>query len=327
MKIIRKAVTLWFAGVISLVGTGGASAADTWPTKPVTIVVSFVPGGATDLVGRILATELSASMGQTFIVSNRPGAAGQVGTEYVASQPNDGYTLLISATGHVMAPSIQPKVNYHPVKDFEPISLLITMPNLLVVNPDLAVKNFAEFVQWGRSQKSIPYGSAGVGGATHLSGELLRHVTGLPLTHVAYKGNGPSMSDTVSGHIQVAFVDTVSVGTLVSAGKLRAIAVTSAERSKLYPDVPTIAQSGYPGYDLENWVGLYAPAGTPAAIVARLNQDVTRIMNKPEVIERMQKLGADSTNKLDPQGFRKYLENEVVKWRNTIQVTGVKIEE
>lgn len=303
-----------------------AVAAEPWPSKPVTIVVSFVPGGATDLVGRILSTELGSTFGQTFIVNNRPGAAGQVGTEYVAGQPNDGYTLLISATGHVMAPSIQPKVNYKPVQDFEPISLLITMPNLMVVNPNLPAKTFKEFLDWGRTQKSIPYGSAGAGGATHLSGELLRHVSDLPLTHIAYKGNGPSMADTVSGHIQVAFVDTVSVGTLVSSGKLRALAVTSAQRSKLYPDVPTIAEAGFKNYDLENWVGLYAPAGTPKDVVTRLNAEVTRIMNRPDIVERMQKLGADSTNKLDAPGFRKYVEAEVDKWRETVRITGVKAE-
>ena len=207
------------------------------------------------------------------------------------------------------------------------ISLLITMPNLLVVNPSLPAKTFAEFVQWGKGQQSSPYGSAGVGGATHLSGELLRHLSQLPLTHVGYKGNGPSMSDTVSGHIQVAFVDTVSVGALVSTGKLRALAVTSAQRSKLYPEVPTIAESGYINYDLINWVGLYAPAGTPKAIIERLNLEVAKIMNKPEVIERMEKLGADSTNKLDPAAFRSFVANQVQRWQETIQVTGVKIQE
>jgi tripartite-type tricarboxylate transporter receptor subunit TctC len=330
VRLCKKWLCNFFSVAVAVSFTAAAAAATTeqgWPAKPVTIVVSFVPGGATDLVGRIIASELSSALGQNFIVANRPGAAGQVGTEYVASQPNDGYTLLISATGHVMAPSIQPKVSYHPVNDFEPVSLLITMPNLLVVNPSLPAKTFTEFVQWGKTQQSIPYGSAGVGGATHLSGELLRHLSHLPLTHVGYKGNGPSMSDTVSGHIQVAFVDTVSVGALVSTGKLRALAVTSAQRSKLYPEVPTIAESGYKNYDLINWVGLYAPAGTPKAIVERLNLEVTKIMNKPEVIERMDNLGADSTNKLDPAAFRTFVANQVQRWQETIQVTGVKIQE
>lgn len=319
--------TTWLAGILGLgcaLGAGSAIA-DTWPSKPITIVVAFAPGGATDLSGRILATELGAALGQTVVVQNKPGAAGQVGTEYVASQPADGYTLLISATGHVMAPSTQTKVNYDPVKSFEPISLLITMPNLLVVNPEVPARNFAEFVDWAKKQSSVPYGSAGAGGATHLSGELLRHLTRLPLAHVAYKGNGPSMADTVAGHINMAFVDTVSVGALVSSGKLRAIAATSAQRSKSYPDVPTIQESGVSGYDLENWVGLYAPAGTPKEIVVKLNGHVNAAMNKPEVRERMLKLGADSTNNLDAAGFRQFVQNETSKWAETIRLTGVTV--
>lgn len=326
MKTIRTRLAAILACATALIGPGPALATDAWPSKPVNIVVSFVPGGATDLVGRILATELGVAFKQSFIVSNRPGAAGQVGTEYVANQHNDGYTLLISATGHVMAPAIQPKVNYHPVKSFEPIALLVTMPNLLVVNPNIPAKTLPEFIKWASTQSNVPFGTAGAGGATHLSGELFRHISGLPLSHIPYKGNGPSMTDVMGGQIPSAFVDTVSVGNLVTAGKVRAIAVTSSQRSKLYPDVATFAEAGYKDYDLENWVGLYAPADTPAEIVSRLNREVVRIMNSPEVLARMQKLGADSTNKFDPQRFSKYVEDETNKWRKTIQVTGVKVE-
>lgn len=322
MKTIRIHLAGVLACTAALIGLS-ARAADAWPSRPVTIVVSFVPGGATDLVGRILATELGQAFKQPFIVENRPGAAGQVGTEYVAHRPNDGYTLLVSATGHVMAPSIQAKVNYDPVKSFEPIALLIAMPNLLVVNPNVPAKTLPEFIQWARSQSSIPFGSAGTGGATHLSGELFGQVSGLPLSHIPYKGNGPSMLDTMSGQIPLAFVDTVSVSNFVATGKLRALAVTSGQRSKLFPDLPTVAEAGYKGYDIDNWVGLYAPAGTPADIVTRLSQEVIRTMNSPEVLTKMQKLGADSSNKLNPQEFRKHVEDEIVKWRKVIQVTGV----
>ena len=330
--LTRRAVittaALMLAGALPLspfLGTPTAEAADNWPSKPVTIVVSFVPGGATDLAGRLLAMELGKRFNQSFVVANRPGAAGQVGTEYVATQPKDGYTLLISATGHVMAPSIQAKVNYDPVKDFEPIALLITMPNLLVVNPDIPPKTLDAFMKWGKTQPSIPFGSAGAGGATHLSGELLRHLSGLPLSHIAYKGNGPSMVDTMGGQIPAAFVDTVSVGTYVTSGKLRALGVTSAKRSPLYPDVPTFAEAGFKDYDLENWVGLYAPAGTPKDIVVKLNTAVTEIMKSPEVLAKMRDLGADSSNGLNADQFRQFVADEGDKWHKTIQVTGVKI--
>lgn len=288
-------------------------------------MVSFVPGSATDLAGRLLAMEPGKRFNQSFVVANRPGAAGQVGTEYVATQPKDGYTLLISATGHVMAPSIQPKVNYDPVKDFEPVALLITMPNLLAVNPDIPSKTMAEFLTWGEAQPAIPFGSAGAGGATHLSGERLHHVSGLPLSHVAYKGNGPSMVDTMAGQIPAAFVDTVGVGSYVTSGKLRALAVTSGKRSALYPDVPTITEAGFKDDDLENWVGLYGPAGTPRDIVVKLNQAVTEIMKSPDVLAKMRDLSADSSNGLDANQFRQFVVDEGDKWRRTIQVTDVKI--
>lgn len=324
MHKIKLRLTILAVASLSALSISNAATED-YPSKPVTIVVSFAPGGATDLVGRILSIELTKALRQSFIVVNKPGAAGQLGTEYVATQPNDGYTLLISATGHVMAPSMQTKVNYHPSKSFEPLSLLIRMPNLLVVNPSIPPQTLAQFIPWARAQQSVPYGSAGTGGATHLSGELFRHVANLPLTHISYRGNGPSMADAMAGQIPAAFVDTVSIGGFVSSGKLRALAVTSGQRSKLYPDLPTIAEAGYKDYDLDNWVGLYAPAGTPSNIVSKLNKEVVRIMNSPDVLARMEKLGAVSNNKLDPAQFRQFVEDEGEKWRKTIQVTGVQI--
>jgi tripartite-type tricarboxylate transporter receptor subunit TctC len=325
MKNLSRDLLAGAAAALLTLAAATAQAADPYPNRPVTVVVAFAPGGATDLVGRILSVELTNALQQSFVIVNKPGAAGQLGTEYVAAQPKDGYTLLISATGHAMAPSMQTKVNYQPTKDFEPISLLMRMPNLLVVNPAIPPKTLAEFIVWARTQPSVPYGSAGAGGATHLSGELFRHVSNLPLVHVAYKGNGPSMADTMAGQIPAAFVDTVSIGSFVSTGKLRALAVTSGQRSKLYPDLPTIAEAGFKDYDLDNWVGLYAPAGTPRAIVDRLNAEVVRIMNSPDVAARMEKLGADSSNRFDPTQFRQFVDAEVVKWRKTIQVTGVSV--
>jgi len=323
MKNAWKKLAALVLAVPALLISAHAAAAQ-WPNKPVTIVVSFVPGGATDLIGRLVAEELTKVFKQPFVILNKPGAAGQVGTEFVAAQPADGYTLLISATGHAMAPSIQEKVNYDPVKSFEPIALLMTMPNLLVVPPTSPAKTLGEFLQWGKTQPSIPFGSAGTGGSTHLSGEFFRHVTGLPMVHVAYKGNGPSMTDVMAGHIPSAFVDTVSVGDLVHSGKVRALAVTSDKRSKRYPDVPTVAEAGFKDYNLDNWVGLYAPAGTPAAIVEQLNREVTRFLDTPAMRQRMEELGADSSNHFSPQQFRQFVQDEVNKWRKTIQVTGVK---
>lgn len=304
-----------------------AAHADTWPGKPVTIVVAFAPGGMTDIVGRLLAAALTESLKQSFVVENRPGAAGQLATEYVARKPNDGYTLLLSATGHVIGPAVQHSVRYRPVKDFEPIALIAKAPNMLVVNPSVPVHTVPEFVKWAKAQGSVPYGSAGVGGSTHLAGELFRHMTGAPLVHVPYKGASPSTSDAVAGQIPVVFQDSMSVSAFIAAGKLRPIAVTSVERSKLFPDVPTIAEAGYRNFDAYTWLGLYAPAGTPAAIVTRLNTEVNRIMSSPDMVAKLRKQNAEAAGNLNSAEFRQYVENEVAKWQNTVKLTGVHIEQ
>ncbi|GAB7542508.1 tripartite tricarboxylate transporter substrate binding protein [Cupriavidus sp. 8B] len=317
--------------LISLISLTTAAPAlaqpDAYPSKPVTIVVAFAPGGMTDIVGRLLAAELSQAFRQSFVVENRPGAAGQIATEYVARKPNDGYTLLLSATGHVIGPAVQKNVRYQPVKDFEPIALIAKAPNLLVVNPSVPAKTLPEFIKWARSQPSVPYGSAGVGGSTHLAGELFRQVAGVPLVHVPYKGASPSTNDVVAGQIPMVFQDSMSVSAFIAAGKLRPIAVTSAERSKLFPDLPTIAEAGFKNYDLYTWLGLYAPAGTSPEIVARLNQEANRIMRSPEMAAKLRKQSAEAAGTLGPAEFRKYVEAEVTKWQRTVQVTGVKVDE
>ena len=305
-----------------------AQDAATWPTKPVTIVVSFAPGGATDLAGRLLAKELQAAFKQSFVVVNKPGAGGQVGTEFVANQhKGDAYTLLISATGHVMAPSSQVQVKYDPVKSFEPVALLVTMPNFLLVKPDHPAKTLPEFMAWAKTQKSISFGSAGNGGATHLSGELLRHKTGLPFAHVPYQGNGPSMNDVIAGHLPVAISDTVSSAAMVNGGKLRPIAVTTAKRSPLFKDVASLSEAGVKGYDLQNWVGLYFPAGVPKPIVERLNKEVVRIMSTEPVRGQMEKMGAESANGYSAARYTQFVGDEVNNWANVFKTTGVKVNE
>jgi tripartite-type tricarboxylate transporter receptor subunit TctC len=315
------------AALIPLLAASPATAQPSdYPGKPVTVVVAFAPGGMTDIVGRLLAAELSKSFKQTFLVENRPGAAGQIATEYVARKANDGYTLLLSATGHVIGPAVQ-KMRYQPVKDFEPISLIAKAPNLLVVNPSVPVHNLPEFVKWAKEQPSVPYGSAGFGGSTHLAGELLKQVAGIPLVHVPYKGASPSTNDVVAGQIPVVVQDSMSVSAFIAAGKLRPIAVTSAERSKLFPNLPTVAEAGYKNFDVYTWLGLYAPAGTSPDIVARLNKEANRIMSSPDMVEKLRKQNAEAAGNLSPVEFRKYVEAEVEKWQNTVKVTGVKVDE
>lgn len=315
--------------VAGLACSAFSSAAQTvpWPQKPVTLVVAFPPGGMTDIVGRLLAKDLSQTLGQPVIVENRAGAAGQVGTEYVAKRPNDGYTLLISATGHVIAPATRSQVGYDPVKDFEPIAVLARAPNLLVVNPAVPARDFPEFLKWARSQPSVPYASAGVGGSTHLAGELLRHEGRVPLSHVPYKGAAPAVNDTVAGQVPVAIQDAMSVSSFIANGQLRPIVVTSAERSEVFPQLPTLMELGYRDFDVYTWLGLYAPAGTPEPIVAQLNREVNRIINSPEMTQRLKAQYSEPGGVRGVAQVRRYVELETAKWRRLVQMTGVKVSE
>lgn len=298
-----------------------------YPQRPVTIVVAFPPGGMTDIVSRALAKELGEQFKQPFVIENKAGAAGQVGTEYVAKRPADGYTLLVGATGYVIAPVLQKQVKYDPLKDFEPVGVLAKAPNMLVVHPAVPVHNFAEFLAWAKAQPSVPFATAGAGGSTHLAGELLRHVSGAPLTHVPYKRAAPATADTVAGQVPMAFQDSMSVSSFIASGRLRPIAVTSAERSSVFPDLPTLKEAGYQEFDVYTWLGMYAPAGTPPAIVAQLNQAVNRIMNSPEMAERLRAQYSEPVGALDVAATRRYVEREVAKWARLVQVTGVKSQE
>ncbi|WP_338661268.1 tripartite tricarboxylate transporter substrate binding protein [Pararoseomonas sp. SCSIO 73927] len=289
------------------------------------MVVSFAPGGMTDVVGRLVGNELSKAMGQSFVVENRPGAAGQVGTEYVARRPPDGYTLLVSATGHVIGPAVQ-AVRYHPVTDFAPVALLARAPNMVLVHKSVPARTVPEFLDWVRSQGQVPYGSAGAGGSTHLGGETLRVQGKLPLVHVPYRGAAPAISDLVAGQIKMAFQDSMSVSSFLASGDVRAIAVTTLERSPLFPDVPTLAESGFPGFDLYTWLGLYAPAGTDQAIVSRLNQEANRIVTSPDAVQWLRQSNAEPGGGMDPVQFRAFVDEEQRKWARVVQESGVRVE-
>lgn len=323
MKKLWHSVAAFLAAFGALLGASPATGAQ-WPERPVTLVVAYPPGGSVDLIGRILSDELSKKFDASFVVANRPGAAGLIGTQYVAGQPADGYTFLVSATGHVMAPAIQPDVRYDPLKSFEPIALLGSMPNFLLVTPGLAPANMAEFMEWAKSQESINYASSGVGGANHLSGEFFRHATGLPMVHTPYKGAAPALADVMAGHVPVAVLDAASASSVVKEGKVRALAVTTAKRSPAHPDVPPIADYGVPGFDFSNWVAMHAPAGTSEQIVKRMNEAVLEILASPDVKARIEGVGMD-VGTLDEKAFRAFIESETAKWADAVRETGIKI--
>lgn len=314
----------WLAWAVPA-GAARAQAAP-YPSKPVTVVVAFPPGGMTDIVSRALAKELSLQLKQPFIIENRPGVAGQVGTEYVAKQHADGYTLLVGATGYVIAPAMK-KVGYDPLKSLVPVAVLAKAPNLIVVNPSVPAKNIAEFLSWARAQPSVPFGTAGAAGSTHLGGEWLRKLTGYNFTHVPYKGAAPATNDAVAGQIPMAVQDSMSVSAFISSGRLRPIANMAAERSKLFPELPTLQESGFKGFDVYTWLGLYAPAGTPAPVLALLNREINRVMNAPEMVERLRLQYSEPLGVMDLAQTRRFVAGEVDKWKHVVAETGVSAEE
>lgn len=330
MAISRSGKARSIGGVLMLgwaavtVSTGAAFAqTPSYPSKPVTIVVAFPPGGMTDIVSRAMAKELSQSLKQPFVIENRAGVAGQVGTEYVAKQNPDGYTLLVGATGYVIAPAMK-KVAYDPLKSLEPVAVLAKSPNLIVVNPKVPAKTLPEFLSWAKTQSSIPFGTAGAAGSTHLGGEWLGKVTGYPFVHVPYKGAAPATNDAVAGQIPMAVQDSMSVSAFIASGRLRPIANMAAERSKLFPELPTMQEAGFKGFDVYTWLGLYAPAGTPAPLVTMLNKEVNKIMNSPEMVERLRLQYSEPLGVMDVAQTRKFVEGEVSKWKRVVQETGVK---
>lgn len=328
IKYPKRACLLALASFTGLLFSTTATHAQTgdYPNKQVTVVVAFPPGGMTDIVSRALFKELGQVLKQPFVIENRAGVAGQVGTEYVAKQPADGYTLLVGATGYVIAPAMK-KVGYDPIRSFEPVAVLAKAPNLIVVNPSVPVNNVTEFLKWASQQQNIPYGTAGAAGSTHLAGEWLTKDTGYKFTHVPYKGAAPATNDAVAGQIPMAIQDSMSVSSHINSGKLRPIATTAAERSKVFPDLPTLRESGFKDFDVYTWLGVYAPAGTPAPVVSLLNKEINKIMNSPEMSQRLRAQFSEPMGVMDVNQTRKYVEGEVEKWKRVVNTTGVKTQE
>lgn len=328
MRISRRQFNLFLGSAIGGTAAGlrvlPSFAEEGYPTRPVTIVVSFAPGGMTDTVARMLGADLTKTLGQPFVVENRAGAAGQVGTEYVARKAPDGYTLLVSATGHVIGPAVQ-KVNYDPVSDFAVIAVLARAPNLLLVNKSVPVRTVPEFLAWMKAQGEVPYASAGAGGSTHLAGELLRTMSGGSLVHVPYKGAAPAISDLAAGHVKMAFQDSMSVASFIASGDVRPIAVTTLERSPLFPDLPTLNESGFPGFDLYTWLGFYAPKGTSSDIVQILNREANRVMHLPSTLEWLHKVNCEPAPNFTPQQAATFVADEVKKWASVVKTSGVKV--
>ena len=304
-----------------------APAQDAYPAKPVRVLVGLAPGGGTDIQTRLFAQKLSESFNRSFVVENRPGAGGTVAYAQVAKSPPDGYTLIGVTSGYTITPAVYTKLAYDPLKDFAPISLVAQAPFLLVIHPSLPAKSVKDLLALAKAQPGkLDCGSAGQGSSTHMAFELFRIAAGVKITHIPYKGTGPALIDAMAGQVHMLFGNVLSTLTYVKAGRLRALAVTTAARSKVLPDLPTIAESGLPGYENSTWHGWLAPAGTPPAILNRLNAELVKSAKAPDLLEKLATDGGEGVGST-PEQFGRHLVTEIARWRKVVKEAGVVLEQ
>ncbi|HZR02186.1 MAG TPA: tripartite tricarboxylate transporter substrate binding protein [Burkholderiales bacterium] len=311
----------WLASafVTAIVIAGPALAQQDFPNKPIRLIVPNPPGGATDVLARILAEEMTASLGQPVVVDYKAGASGTIGSELVAKSKPDGYTLVMGhAASHATSPSMYRALPYDPIKDFAPVCLVATVTNILVVNPQLPVHSVRELIALAKAKPhQLTFGSGGVGAITHLAGELFAQMADIDIVHVPYSGSAPAITNLLGGHISMMFENMPGVINQVKAGSLRGLAVTGVKRSPAVPDLPTVAEAGVPGYEAVSWFGVLAPAGTPRPIVEKLNHAMVLALKKPDVQVRLEKMGAEGVAST-PEEFATLLVNERDKWAKVI---------
>jgi tripartite-type tricarboxylate transporter receptor subunit TctC len=296
------------------------AAAQSYPTKPIRFIVPFPPGGGNDTIARTFGQKMTQSLGQQVVIDNRAGAGGNIGAETAAHALPDGYTLFLGGVGsHGINPNLQTKLPYDPIRDFAPISLIAAAPLVIVVPPSVPAKSLGELITLAKSRPGeLNYASSGAGTIAHLSAELLNSMAGIKLEHVPYKGTGPALTDLLGGRVQVMFNSAVSILPQVRSGKLRALAMTASKRSSAMPDLPTVTEAGVPGYEAASWYGVLAPAHTPRAIVQKLNGEIVRIAQSPDVRERLAADGADPVGN-SPEEFAVYIKRELARWARVIE--------
>ncbi len=323
VRILRRSALTLLAGALAL-SLGASASAQTYPNKPIRLVVTFPSGGAPDILARLFSEK--AQLGQPVVVDNKPGAGGNIGADFVAKSAGDGYTLVLGTVGtHSINGSLYDKMPYDMVKNFSPVSLTASAPNLLVVNNNVPVKTVPEFVAYLKANPDkLSFGSPGVGTSVHVSGELFKSMTGTKMTHVPYKGRQYAIPDLVGGSIQLMFDNMPSALPMAREGKIRAIAVTTAKRSSAAPEIPTIAES-IPGFEATTWFAMFAPAGTPKPVIDKLNAEVVRVFRLPEVAERLKTLGLEAVLS-SPEELAAYQASEISKWTKVVKESGAKAE-
>lgn len=321
-----NAMTPRGALIALLLGVATAAAAQNYPAGPVRIIVPFPAGGGVDTAGRMLAQKLTETVGRPFVVDNRSGANGMIGSELVAKSPKDGYTLMVNGANFVTSPSLYPKSLYDPIRDFDAISLLAHAPNVVVVHPSLPVKSIRELIAFAKARPGeVLFAGSGSGSTPHLAGELFKTLTGTKMVHVPYRGTGPAITAILSGEVGSMFMPALTALPLIQSGRLRALAVTSLERLPALPDLPTVSEAGLKGYQSSQWYGLLAPAGTPADILSLLNGHTVKIMQSAEMKERMKNSGSVSVGS-SRDVFSKFLQTEFAKWAKVIKESGATVD-
>jgi tripartite-type tricarboxylate transporter receptor subunit TctC len=316
------AACIGFAGLAHI---APAAAQDDYPNKAVRVIVPFAPGGLNDLLARSVSAQLSERLGKQFVVENKTGAGGIVGSELVAKSPADGYTLLIVSIAHAVNPALY-KLPYDSLKAFAPISLFASSPNAFAINPDLPAKSLKEFIALAKSKPGdIQYASGGIGGSLHLGMELFKLTAGIDLLHVPFRGAGPAIIDVAGGHTKAIMATVTTLAPHIKSGKLRPLGMSGTTRSRVMPDVPTIEEAGVPGYVAGNWIGIAGPAGTPPAIIARLNKEISQIQDSADFKSRLDADGADVV-KFTPAEFSSFMEKELEKWGRVVREAKIKAE-
>ncbi len=324
--MVRKIVILCAGMLLTLAVT--AVQAQAYPARPIRFVVPYAPGGPLDLIARAIGQKLTEATGQPVVVDNKPGAGGNIGADIVAKAAPDGYTIVMGAVAtHAINPTLYPKIPYDPVKDFTPVAMVAVVPNVLVVNPALPVKSVKELIDFAKARPSyLNFASGSTGSTGHLAGELFNALAGVQMVHIPYKGGAPAMADLLAGQVQLMFDNLANALPQVKAGKLRALAVTTAQRSAFAPDLPTLAEAGVPGFDLTTWFGIFLPGNAPRDIVLRLNTEINKALSAPDMRDRLEKMGAEPPANNTPERFAAFIKVEFDKYARVIKASGAKVE-
>jgi len=318
LKFLIAATTLWAGMALAQSGS--------YPNKPIKFIVPYPPGGGTDVIARIVQEPLSSNLGQQVIIENRGGAGGSIGSEAAARSPADGYTVLFTLSSHTINPAIYPKLSFNTEKDFLPVVTIASLPQILVANPDFPVKNVKDVIDMAKAKPgTIAYASVGNGSPGHLAGAMMAGAANVKMTHIPYRGGGPAVTDVMGGQVPLLWVSIPAAANFVKAGKLKALAVSTTKRSAVFPDVPTMIESGFKDFEVDSWYAMFVPANTPKAAVDRLNAAANKVLASPEVKEKLLNQGAEAVGG-SPEALGRVVKAELVKWDKVVKENGIKAE-